>query len=137
MCRWSMHWPAGIACDQAGRSATSSSTCPTSCPRSMTCSASRAPDVYHDVPQLPITGNSFAPLLADADAPATTTVQYFEQSGSRALVAQQDDTWWKAVVRHQQGDDFDTEQWELYDIGARRIRVHRPRGRPTRASSPS
>ena len=24
--------------------------------------------------------------------------------------------WWKAVTKHRQGDDFDTEPWELYDL---------------------
>ena len=112
-----MHWPAGIGADQAGTRRDQFVNVSDIVPTIYDLLGIAAPDVYHDVPQLPITGNSFAPLLADADAPATTTVQYFEQSGSRAIVAQQDGTWWKAVVRHQQGDDFDTEQWELYDIG--------------------
>ena len=113
-----VHWPAGIAADQAGTKRDQFVNVSDVVPTIYDLLGVTPPDVYHDVPQLPITGNSFAPLLADANAPATTTLQYFEMSGSRALVAQQDDTWWKAVIRHTQGDDFDTEQWELYDIGA-------------------
>ncbi|MFP5326101.1 MAG: arylsulfatase, partial [Acidimicrobiia bacterium] len=52
--------------------------------------------------------------LTDADAPATNTLQYFEMAGSRALVSGS----WKAVCRHERGADFDTEPWELYDLGA-------------------
>lgn len=113
-----MHWPAGIAPDEAGTKRDQFVNVSDIVPTIYELIGVTPPEVYHDVPQLPITGNSFAALLADADAPAATSVQYFEMSGSRALVAQQDDTWWKAVVRHRQGDDFDTEQWELYDIGA-------------------
>jgi len=40
-------------------------------------------------------------------------VQYFEMFGSRAIVAGN----WKAVCKHMPGADFDTEQWELYDLG--------------------
>ena len=38
--------------------------------------------------------------------------------GSRALVAEQDGTWWKAVARHNKGDDFEDDRWELYDLSA-------------------
>ena len=37
-------------------------------------------------------------------------------SGSRALVAELDGEWWKAVCRHLPGADFDTEPWELYRL---------------------
>jgi arylsulfatase len=71
-----------------------------------------APDVYRGVPQHPVTGHSFVAALADPAAPATNTLQYFENGGSRALVHDG----WKAVCRHEKGADFDTEQWELYRI---------------------
>jgi arylsulfatase A-like enzyme len=70
------------------------------------------PDVYRGLQQMPVTGRSFATVLSDPDAPATNTVQYFEMMGSRALVAGE----WKAVCRHTQGADFDTEPWELYHL---------------------
>ncbi len=70
------------------------------------------PAVYKGYAQLPVTGHSFASVLDDASAPATNTLQYFENAGSRALVAGN----WKAVTKHVQGADFDTELWELYDL---------------------
>jgi arylsulfatase len=70
------------------------------------------PTVRRGLEQLPVTGRSFATVLADPEAPATNTVQYFENGGSRALVAQG----WKAVCRHVAGADYDTEPWELYDL---------------------
>ena len=77
-----------------------------------------APEVFRGIEQLPITGNSFRPVLDDPDAPATNTLQYFENGGSRAIVAELNGVWWKAVTKHDQGDDFDTEPWELYDLSA-------------------
>jgi arylsulfatase len=71
-----------------------------------------APDVYRGVPQHPVTGHSFAAALHDPTAPATNTLQYFENGGSRALVHDG----WKAVCRHEKGADFLAEPWELYHI---------------------
>ena len=70
------------------------------------------PETYNGLEQLPVTGHSFASVLNNAEAPATNTLQYFEMAGSRALVAGD----WKAVCKHTPGDDFDTEQWELYNL---------------------
>ncbi len=74
------------------------------------------PEVYRGVDQLPVTGHSFAGCLADADAPSTNRLQYFEMAGSRALVAERDGEWWKAVCKHDKGADYDTEPWELYRL---------------------
>ncbi|HSM67873.1 MAG TPA: sulfatase-like hydrolase/transferase, partial [Ilumatobacteraceae bacterium] len=74
------------------------------------------PEVYRGVEQLPVTGHSFAPVLADPDHPATNTLQYFEMGGSRALVADDGDVTWKAVCKHTQGADYDAEPWELYRL---------------------
>ena len=70
------------------------------------------PDTYRGIDQLPVTGHSFAPLLHEPNAPATNTLQYFEMAGSRALVAGD----WKAVCKHTEGADYDTEPWELYHL---------------------
>ncbi len=74
------------------------------------------PAVYHGVEQLPVTGHSFRPVLSDASAPATNTLQYFEMGGSRAIVHEVDGVSWKAVCKHTQGADYDTEPWELYRL---------------------
>jgi arylsulfatase len=70
------------------------------------------PDVFRGRSQLPVTGHSFADVFSDAEAPAPNTLQYFEMAGSRALVAGQ----WKAVCKHQEGADYETEPWELYNL---------------------
>ena len=72
----------------------------------------QAPEIYKGVPQIPISGYSFAHLLADPKGISNNKVQYFENSGSRALIAGE----WKAVCRHQAGADYETEQWELYKL---------------------
>ena len=77
------------------------------------------PEVYRGVDQHPISGRSFAPVLRDAETPATNTVQYFEMAGSRAIIrAETDGRLTKAVCKHTQGADYDTEPWELYDLSA-------------------
>ncbi len=76
------------------------------------------PDEFRGLAQLPITGHSFAAALADPGAPATNTLQYFEMAGSRALVAGDASSLWKAVCKHDAGADYDTEQWELYHLTA-------------------
>jgi len=70
------------------------------------------PQIYRGIEQLPVTGRSFAGVLDDPGAPAANTVQYFEMMGSRAIVAGE----WKAVCKHLPGNDFQTEQWELYHL---------------------
>ena len=74
------------------------------------------PAVHRGVEQLPVTGTSFAYALADASAPGRKRVQYFENAGHRAVVADG----WKAVTRHQPGVPFDDDVWELYDLSADR-----------------
>jgi arylsulfatase A-like enzyme len=75
------------------------------------------PDTFRGIDQLPVTGHSFAGALADPSAPSSNTLQYFEMSGSRALVAEQDGVRWKAVCKHDKDADYDTEPWELYRVG--------------------
>ncbi len=75
------------------------------------------PDTYRGIDQLPVTGHSFVSTLADAAAPATNRLQYFEMGGSRALVQIDDDSVaWKAVCKHTKDADYDTEPWELYRL---------------------
>ena len=62
----------------------------------------------------PMTGESFAPALRDAAAPARSRPQYFEMFGHRGL-------WhagWKAVAYHPVGKPFDEDVWELYHLDA-------------------
>ncbi len=108
-----VHWPAGIAPDQAGTKRSQFVNVADVVPTIYELLGVTPPDVFRGVEQLPVTGHSFAPALADPDASATNTLQYFEMNGSRALVSGD----WKAVCKHTPGTDFDTEPWELYDLG--------------------
>jgi arylsulfatase len=81
-----------------------------------------APAEIAGVAQAPIEGTSLAPVLLDATAPETHTVQYFEMFGSRAIHAEG----WKAVTfkpsmdSYQEGRDpdlsFEDDVWELYHV---------------------
>ena len=112
-----MHWPSGLA-DQAGSMRRQFVSVSDITPTIYELLGIEAPAVFRGVDQMPVTGHSFASVLHDPDAPATNTLQYFENAGSRALITEIDGTWWKAVTKHNQGDDFDTEPWELYDLSA-------------------
>ncbi|MEY2457337.1 MAG: hypothetical protein QOK06_2431 [Acidimicrobiaceae bacterium] len=81
------------------------------------------PTEINGVAQSPVEGVSFAPTLADADAPSAHITQYYEMFGSRALYHDG----WKAVAFHplpsvNYGDgrdpfaSFDLDQWELYHV---------------------
>ncbi|MXW98156.1 MAG: sulfatase-like hydrolase/transferase, partial [Acidimicrobiaceae bacterium] len=107
-----VHWPEGIAAAERGTMRHQFVNVSDVVPTVYELLGVTPPEVYKGLEQMPVTGHSFAPVLHDADHPATNTLQYFEMSGSRALVAGS----WKAVCRHIVGDDFDTEQWELYDL---------------------
>ncbi len=114
-----VHWPAGLA-DSGGSRRDQFVNVSDIVPTLYELLDITPPDVRGGRTQLPITGRSFAPVLHDPGAPATNTLQYFEQSGSRAIVAQLDGDAgperWKAVCRHLPGADFDTEPWELYRL---------------------
>ena len=107
-----VHWPAGIAGDQAGTMRDQFVDVADVAPTLYDLLGITPPTVLRGVEQLPVTGRSFAAVLADADRPPANTLQYYEMMGSRALVSEG----WKAVCRHLPGTDFDTEPWELYDL---------------------
>jgi len=107
-----VHWPNGIAQDQRGTKRTQFAFAADVVATVYDVLGIEAPDVYRGVPQKPVTGSSFAAVLADAAAPATNRLQYFENAGSRALVADG----WKAVCKHDKDADYDTEPWELYHL---------------------
>ncbi len=69
-----------------------------------------APGAFRNTTPLPIQGVSFAYALDRPDAPTTKQVQYFETLGDRAIWADG----WKAVARHQAGDDYENDTWELF-----------------------
>ena len=107
-----VHWPAGIAATEAGSKRHQFVNVSDIVPTIYELLNIVPPEVFRGLEQLPVTGHSFAPVLANADAPASNTLQYFEMAGSRALVS----GFWKAVCKHTPGADFESEPWELYDL---------------------
>lgn len=108
-------WPKQLA-DQAGTERTQFVSVSDVTPTLLELLGIEPPSTHRGIAQLPMTGHSFANILRNSDAPAANTLQYFENSGSRALITERDGQWWKAVTKHNQGDDFDTEPWELYNL---------------------
>ena len=106
------HWPKGLNEEQAGSLRNQFVNVSDIVPTIYELIGISAPEQIKGFDQMPITGHSFVNILADSEAPATNTLQYFEQNGSRALVAGE----WKAVCKHEAGADFDTEPWELYHL---------------------
>ena len=112
------HWPAGIEHEQGGTLRRQFVNVSDVAPTIYELLGLTAPDTYNGLEQLPVTGCSFAPILNAPDLPATNRLQYFEQFGSRALIAEDNGTWWKAVTRHIKGQPFDEDRWELYNLSA-------------------
>ena len=110
-----VHWPAGLG-EQAGTKRNQFTYVSDVVPTIYELLGVTPPAVYRGIEQMPVTGHSFASVLDDAEAPATNTLQYFEFAGNRALVAELDGVWWKAVARHLPGADFETEPWELINL---------------------
>lgn len=50
--------------------------------------------------------------LDDADCPSRKPIQHFEMVGKRGLWCDG----WKAVTRHEPGDEYDDDEWELYHL---------------------
>ncbi|MDZ7674841.1 MAG: arylsulfatase [Acidimicrobiales bacterium] len=111
-----VHWPGGVAHEQRGSRRDQFVNVADIVPTIYELVGVTPPETFNGLEQQPVTGHSFANVLGDPEAPATNTLQYFEMFGSRALVAGE----WKAVCKHQQGGDFDTEPWELYHLAADR-----------------
>ncbi|MEE3073830.1 MAG: arylsulfatase [Actinomycetota bacterium] len=107
-----IHWPKGIEKKNRGSLLNQFVNVSDIAPTLFEILNIQAPETYKGVPQIPISGHSFAHLLADPKGVSNNMIQYFENSGSRALIAGE----WKAVCRHLTGSDYETEQWELYKL---------------------
>jgi arylsulfatase A-like enzyme len=106
------HWPDGVAPGQRGSKRDQFVFVSDIVPTIYDIVGISPPTVRRGLEQLPVTGQSFTSVLGDPAAPATNNVQYFENSGSKALIA----NGWKAVLKHTPGADYATEPWELYDL---------------------
>ncbi|MBA3303310.1 MAG: arylsulfatase, partial [Acidimicrobiia bacterium] len=109
-----LHWPNGVPADQRGTKRGQFTYVSDIAPTVYELLGVEPPMTYRGIEQRPVTGHSFAGVLAEPGAEATNTLQYFEMAGSRALVSGE----WKAVCRHERGADFETEPWELYHLAA-------------------
>ncbi|MEW9674200.1 arylsulfatase [Ammoniphilus sp. 3BR4] len=70
-----------------------------------------APEVYKGVPQQPIHGISMVYTMEQPEAKSQKKAQIYEMQGHRAIYHDG----WKAVALHRPDQDFETDQWELYD----------------------
>ena len=61
---------------------------------------------------LPLQGLSFAYAFDNPNQKTRKRIQYFETLGDRAIWADG----WKAVTKHQKGDPFEKDIWELYHV---------------------
>jgi arylsulfatase len=72
------------------------------------------PATFQGLDQLPIHGVSLAYTFDAPEAPTRRESQYFELLGDRGL-------WyrgWKAVAKHERGQPFEADRWELYHLDA-------------------
>lgn len=107
-----LHWPNGVNNEQTGSLRNQFINVADIVPTIYELIGITAPENIKGFEQMPITGHSFASVLDAPEVPATNTLQYFEQNGSRALISGE----WKAVCKHETEADFDTEAWELYNL---------------------
>ena len=61
---------------------------------------------------MPIHGVSMADSFNNENAPSSRKTRAFSINGHRAII--QDG--WKAVTYHKQGEPYEKDQWELYDL---------------------
>jgi arylsulfatase len=71
-----------------------------------------SPTSYRGIEQMPLHGRSMRPVIENPDAAERSRTQYFETDGHRAVYSDG----WKAVAYHRRGEDFDTDEWELYHL---------------------
>ena len=107
-----IHWPEGIDKSQYGQLRNQFINVADIAPTIFDLLGITPPSLFKGIEQLPVTGHSFAHLLNEPEAKSKNQVQYFENAGSRAIIADN----WKAVTRHVQGADYAEEPWELYDL---------------------
>ena len=106
------HWPNGVPAAQKGTKRDQFVFVADIVPTVYDIVGVTPPKVRKGLEQMPVTGHSFKSVIEDANAPATNTVQYFENGGSLAVVVGE----WKAVLKHMAGQPYSNEKWELYHL---------------------
>ena len=106
-----VHWPEGIKDKGAIRTQYHHVTDITA--TALDLSGVQAPETYHGVEQMPIHGVSMADSFNNENAPSSRTTRAFSINGHRAIIQ---DNGRKAVTYHKQGEPYEKDQWELYDL---------------------
>lgn len=105
-----IHWPKGIEAKGEIRSQYHHVTDITA--TALDLIGAQAPETYQGIEQMPIHGVSMVNSFHNEKEPSNRTTQYFSINGHRAIV--QDG--WKAVTFHKQGEPYENDQWELYQL---------------------
>ncbi|MCW3838355.1 arylsulfatase [Sphingomonas canadensis] len=105
-----VHWPARIR--DGGGISRQFCHCSDLAPTILEAAGVTPPATINGRDAMPITGTSIAYTFDAPDAPTRKQSQYFELMGNRGIWA----NGWKAVVHHETGADYDSEQWELYRL---------------------
>jgi len=105
------HWPAGLG-EHHGEIRTQYQHVTDLMPTLAEMVGIEVPSIKHGLPLPAPAGASFAPSLADGDAPTTHTEQYYEMIGHRGFYRDG----WSAVTCHQPQTPFTGEQWELHNL---------------------
>lgn len=105
-----VHWPAGITPDGVPR--TQFHHVIDIAPTVLELCGVEMPESYRGVAQLPVHGTSMTYTFNDRDEPSTRKVQYFETAGFRSIYSDG----YKAIAAHIPLEDFESDQWELYQI---------------------
>ena len=105
-----VHWPARIR--QGGGVSEQFCHCTDIVPTVLEAVGISAPTQVKGFEQMPIHGTSITYTFDEPAAPTRKRVQYFELMGNRGIWADG----WKAVTRHEEGDDYEKDRWELYHL---------------------
>ena len=70
------------------------------------------PSIFRGYNQIPISGTSMAYTFYSPKAKSRKQVQHFEMFGHRGIWVDG----WKAVTVHRQGQPYNDEEWELYNL---------------------
>lgn len=81
-------------------------------PTTIDLTKTKVPAIINGYKQDSIEGASFYHSIANPKAASTHTIQYYEVAGKRAIY----NNGWKAGVDHKDGDDYNKDIWELYNI---------------------
>ena len=68
--------------------------------------------IYRGYNQIPISGTSMAYTFNNPNEKSQKIIQYFEMFGHRGIWVDG----WKAVTVHRQGQPYNDEEWELYNL---------------------